>query len=613
MRLRRCQDDLIKLANKVVAKGIKVSTAHIVPGGGKSIGAMLFFQRLREMGLTHVAWIVPRVNLASQAEGETSRNANDPKYIDWGFQIEKLTDFGSPLTVYGGITTTIQSLCNPAKALVLEQQMKVAGQKWLLVIDECHHLEEGSDWTKAIQGVVDAADHVLLMSGVMERGPNSGPIAFLPRDESGDLLRDDKGHPKFDVTYTLSDALNQRDLAGEPCPALARAFFKTTRIFHQYDDSDSPGERCGVEFNGEGDHNPAALWSMLQDQEALEAIIDDALDERDKAAARGQKIGRLLAICGSMAVARRVRRILEQKTGERAALAISSPAEPDEDVLYKSSAREIAAGRKALEDFRDSGSPSMLVTVAMAYEGLDVPDLTDLIFLHRIRESWPWIDQAIHRVTRIVDAPGWPHPSKQEVRIQAPDDVAMVEYIANYREVQRLSDEENKPREPRGPGPDGPEDDEEKKRRIITPQGSKKIGEGMMDDDARRAVDESDRKTIQALADANQWTMSKAHEAFEGMRNAGLAVNPVNGAPDPRPDPGPVPDIERPSVKRTRLRKEISRLERSISRELGEDGAQQRRRHKRFNFKPIADISDPAKLEEILQWNLKCIQELVDS
>ena len=133
MRLRKCQDELVKLANKVVAKGIHVSTAHIVPGGGKSIGGMLFFQRLREMGFTHVAWIVPRVNLASQAEGQTSRNADDPKYIDWGFQIEKLTDFGSPLTVYGGITTTIQSLCNKAKALVLEQQMKVVGQKWLLI------------------------------------------------------------------------------------------------------------------------------------------------------------------------------------------------------------------------------------------------------------------------------------------------------------------------------------------------------------------------------------------------------------------------------------------------------------------------------------------------
>ncbi|MCA9464690.1 MAG: hypothetical protein KC643_04510, partial [Nitrospira sp.] len=65
------------------------------------------------------------------------------------------------------------------------------------------------------------------------------------------------------------------------------------------------------------------------------------------------------------------------------------------------------------------GAVDCLITVAMAYEGLDVPAITHLICLTHIRTK-PWIEQVVHRATRMDHLAG-PY-AEQRAYIYAPDD-----------------------------------------------------------------------------------------------------------------------------------------------------------------------------------------------
>ena len=79
-----------------------------------------------------------------------------------------------------------------------------------------------------------------------------------------------------------------------------------------------------------------------------------------------------------------------------------------------------------------------LVTVGMAYEGLDAPKTTHLIILTPIR-SRPWIEQVIARATRYDRHGGrW---EDQEARIYVPDDYKMNEIIFKIEQEETLARE----------------------------------------------------------------------------------------------------------------------------------------------------------------------------
>ena len=80
-----------------------------------------------------------------------------------------------------------------------------------------------------------------------------------------------------------------------------------------------------------------------------------------------------------------------------------------------------------------SGAVDCLITVSMAYEGLDVPAITHLICLTHIRTK-PWIEQVVHRATRMDPLAG--HYAEQRAYIYTPDDRPFrecLEYILAQR------------------------------------------------------------------------------------------------------------------------------------------------------------------------------------
>ena len=65
---------------------------------------------------------------------------------------------------------------------------------------------------------------------------------------------------------------------------------------------------------------------------------------------------------------------------------------------------------QAVAAFRLRPEPSILVTVAMAYEGLDVPEVAVVAALTHIR-SRPWLEQMVARATRVD-----PHAGPYEIQ-----------------------------------------------------------------------------------------------------------------------------------------------------------------------------------------------------
>ena len=61
---------------------------------------------------------------------------------------------------------------------------------------------------------------------------------------------------------------------------------------------------------------------------------------------------------------------------------------------------EERGAHETLAAFRLTPEPSVLVTVAMAYEGLDAPEVAVVAALTHIR-SRPWLEQMVARATRV--------------------------------------------------------------------------------------------------------------------------------------------------------------------------------------------------------------------
>ena len=94
---------------------------------------------------------------------------------------------------------------------------------------------------------------------------------------------------------------------------------------------------------------------------------------------------------------------------------------------------ESAQAHQAIKRFK-AGSVDILVTIAMAYEGMDCPPVTHIICLTNVR-SVPWIEQMVARAVR-VDSNAGPYES-QVAFVFAPDDVFFREIVAKIKHEQR--------------------------------------------------------------------------------------------------------------------------------------------------------------------------------
>lgn len=399
MKLRKHQVEALAIASKYASRewsfdGRKFVTAYVTPGGGKTGMSHGYANALVAAGLIdRVVIIAPRKSLVTQTidAWETSRFGEPRRLVNvTGASLAE----GYYASEFGAVTT-YQAIAKEGAAE--NYRSLVSGARTLLILDEPHHLSAGGTggeaaWLDVVAPMAEAARHVLLMSGTMARHDGQR-IPFATYDGNGSIITD--------IAYTRRQALDEHavlpiDVTHVPANVI---YGKGDREF-----SVSLSEATATEAAPA--LRTALELSSYRDEKILDFLREHALYQK------AQPGSAAIVVVHAQKVARQVAALARRVLGIDVALAIS-----DDD-----------GAQGAIAAFRKGYGPKVLVTVGMAYEGLDAPHATHMALFHTTR-SEPWNWQAIARITRYnPDFGAW---ETQRAQLTAPDDPPMCRIIDN--------------------------------------------------------------------------------------------------------------------------------------------------------------------------------------
>ncbi len=409
--------------------------AAVTPGGGKSLLPVLAAAKLVAAGVVdRICWVVPRDSLRLQAE-EAFADPTWRQALGHALSVRAADNTPDPSRGLAGYVTTYQGVA-AAPDLHLAEFRR---HRTLLVVDEMHHLpalaetdpvaaaqaEQGAEdpasaWSRALLPLLECAAVRLLLSGTLERADGKG-ILWLPYRKG----------PKARTREVELDAPGWAVVGYSRKQALAeRAVLPVT--FGALDGEASWRDEIGVEVGPHrlGGSHPdettrPALFTALRTgfaeallREAFVAIRDlrarRRLDRGLDAGCSARGLGKLLVVAPDQAAARRYLEVIHgwmppAQAGQAAQLATS----------------DTPRAHETLAAFRLRAEPSILVTVAMAYEGLDAPEVAVVAALTHIR-SRPWLEQMVARATR-VDPNAGPYEA-QRALVFHPDDPLFAQF-----------------------------------------------------------------------------------------------------------------------------------------------------------------------------------------
>ena len=388
------------------AMGVRDVLAAVTPGGGKSLLPVLAAQALIESGVCErVCWVVPRDSLRLQAE-EAFADPGWRAALGHALSVRAAENAPDPCRGLAGYVTTYQGVAAAPDLHLAEFRRR----RYLLVVDEVHHLpaigvndngaapaDDAAGWSAAIEPLLALAAVRLLLSGTLERADGRRILGLPYRRAAGGREEVDLAAPGLAVVgYSRARALAERAVLPVSFGAL-----------------DGEASWLGPEEDGRrpalGPHRLRAVAPTEATRPALftalrtgfaEALLRRAFEHTRAVraerrarlgvapgeAARG--LGKLLVVAPDQAQARRyldtLRGWVPAHQAGTTALAVS----------------EERGAHETLAAFRLTPEPSVLVTVAMAYEGLDAPEVAVVAALTHIR-SRPWLEQMVARATRV--------------------------------------------------------------------------------------------------------------------------------------------------------------------------------------------------------------------
>lgn len=412
MQLRKHQEAMLQICNQIKAEVSSVRTiiASVTPGGGKSLLPVIAAARLIPKVADAICWIAPRESLQKQAE-EAFADGRYRNFLKHHCVIRAATNDHNPCRGFEGYVTTYQAL-NADRGTRINAQ-EFARKRYILFLDEVHHIELGSPTHEAIQPLVDRAAILILGSGTYERGDGKR-IAFLPYQEvHGGVTLNLENLKQPDIAvirYNRRDALVEK--------AIIPLHFQLWDGRAQWIDKE--GESRTIESLAEaGDDTEDGLYTALNTQYAFE-LLGQCLDHW-KAHREFNRRAKMLVVAANISSAKRYLERLKD-LGIMSAIATSADSKD---------------AKKAIERFKTHGKDAVdiLVTVAMAYEGLDVPAVTHIACLTHIRSA-PWIEQMVTRAARVDRGNGALDYEYQLGFIYAPDDQLFQECIASIQAEQ---------------------------------------------------------------------------------------------------------------------------------------------------------------------------------
>ncbi len=420
LRPRQWQSQLIQLLRRRLERpepsGHDV-LIHAGPGAGKTLGALLGFQRLHHEGrLSHFLVFCHRSSIASQWHGAADRLGL--RLRDWDpDQPEGLapTAGGEP---WQGLLLTYQGAGR--HRLALKQALAGAGIGRLLAIaDEVHHLgvdpeePDASAWGHAFTSLTEPAALRLGLTGTPFRADN---LAFCAARR---VPVEEQGQTAWRIEPDLSVEPRQLIVAGDVRPLEFR--FQDGWVDHGRAGAAS-GELEGSPLSAEtreswrarnlrrairlGDASSIALRLLLNARRRLERV------RQEHPQAGG------LVIARNIAHARRLTGLLEEE-GDRVLLVHSQDPEAPQ----------------RLEAFQ-AGEADWLVSIDMCAEGFDAPRLRVVAYLTTVVTRSRFV-QAITRAVRMDGSrsPLEPIP-RQPSYVYAPADPLLIGYARNWSLVE---------------------------------------------------------------------------------------------------------------------------------------------------------------------------------
>lgn len=399
--LRQHQAELLTLCQEINSghrTGLERIICLVTPGGGKSLLPLIVASQLIPSVADKVCWVVPRLSLQQQAEREFYKPAFR-RLLDHQHEVRQSTNEVDPTRGLSGYVTTYQAIGNNPALHARE----FAQHRYALIMDEPHHVEEDGSWQDALAPLIDRAALVLSMSGTLERG-NRRRIAFLPYHQQGqgEVVDLTTTATTAVIGYSRAQALREQSII----PLYFRHFDARTEWIN------GCGQvRTAATLNEAGSEAQQALYTALNTRYAFQLLDAAVVDWQ--AYKQHNPRAKLLVVASAVSAAREyVRHLKAAGVGAEIATSLES----EQAVRH-------------IERFRKVSTPDAidcLVTVAMAYEGLDVPAITHLACLTHIR-SRPWIEQMLARATR-YDPKGPPY-AEQVAYAYVPDDPLMMQII----------------------------------------------------------------------------------------------------------------------------------------------------------------------------------------
>jgi superfamily II DNA or RNA helicase len=427
--LRSHQRQLANLVAAIAsgeAAGVSDILAAVTPGGGKSLLPVIAAARLIQAGIAErLVWIVPRDSLRLQAE-EAFADPTWRTILSHALSIRAAENAPDPSRGLAGYVTTYQAVAAAPDLHLAEFR------RWrtLIVVDEIHHLpslpeyepgpgapdDDASSWSRAMLPLLECASLRLLLSGTLERADGRGilwlPYRTGPKRQTREV---DLAAPGWAVLgYSRAQAVIERAIL----PVTFGAIDGEASWLEPGSTAATPvgPHRLGARFPSETTR--PALFTALRTGFADALLREAFLATRALRAQRRQArhlppgetvrgLGKLLVVAPDQTAARRYLDVLRGWVPAAQADTIRLATSDERDAQVT-----LAAFRLTLE-------PSVLVTVAMAYEGLDAPEIAVVAALTHIR-SRAWLEQMVARATR-VDAHAGPYDG-QTALVYHPDD-----------------------------------------------------------------------------------------------------------------------------------------------------------------------------------------------
>ncbi|MDA0710911.1 MAG: DEAD/DEAH box helicase family protein [bacterium] len=405
MKLRKHQAEFLDVCTDIrLDRAITKVIVSATPGGGKSLIPVIAAAKLLPAVADKICWIVPR--LALQEQGE--RAFMDPFFreqLGHKHQLRASANEQNPGRGCSGYVTTYQAVSQNPQLHAQE----FTKNKYILVLDEPHHVEAEGVWHLALRPLVERAAVSILMSGTFERS-SGNRIAFMPYSESVAGAEPDlfDGPDTRVIEYSRADALRDR--------AIIPMHFQYVDGRARWIGRD--GQEHEIESLAEaGREANAAIFTALHTDYAYQ-LLSSCIDHWRHYKTFNPR-SKMLVVAPSIEKAKDYAlKLIEM--GVSCEVATSDEGQKAE---------------KAIKDFKrhDGERVDVLVTVAMAYEGLDVPAITHIACLTHIR-SRPWIEQMVARACR-VDSPAGPYESLYGY-VFCPDDPLLHYCINKIQEEQ---------------------------------------------------------------------------------------------------------------------------------------------------------------------------------